>query len=258
MRSRYITRMQMLELVQPRGAAGSLRHRLVAAAVALPLLAGCRETLTEVESGIVESGTWPALKIEQTLPSLGDLIGTSQPGVEEIAVVERWEASWDHGTATGGELREEIYRDLEALSAMVDSAAVRVAAASVRGALGEVFRLGGSLPPHLAETIEDAERLLGDAVRASAREDWAGAGLNTLRAADALRETSPRSAALTLVEAAEDALGPPPSGVGAEPAGRARARRLAWWSRIAIQRERYSLAIQRGYYACLLLGVRLP
>ena len=248
----------MLQLVPPRGAAGTLRHRLVAAVVAVPLLAGCRETLTEVESGIVESGTWPALKIEQTLPSLGDLIGTSRPSAGQIAVVERWAASWDHGTATGGGLREEIYRDLEALSPVVDSTAIRVAAASVRGALSEVFHLGGSLPPHLAGRIEDAEWLLGDAERASAVEDWAGAGLNTLRAADALRETSPRSAALTLVEAAEDALGPPPSWVGAETAGRARARRLTWWSRIAIQRERYSLAIQRGYYACLLLDVRLP
>lgn len=248
----------MLQFVPPRGAAGSLRHGLVAAAIAVPLLAGCRETLTEVESGIVESGTWPALKIEQTLPSLGDLIETGQPGPGVVAVVERWEASWDHGTATGGELRAEIYRDLEALSLMVDSTAIRVAVASVRGALGEVFSLGGSLPPHLAERIEDAERLLGDAERASAGEDRAGTALNALRAADALRETSPRSAALTLVEAAEDALGPPPSGVDDEPAGRARARRLAWWSRIAIERQRYSLAIQRGYYSCLLLGVRLP
>ena len=248
----------MLQLVPPRGAAGSLRHRLVAAAVAVALLPGCRETLTQVESGIVESGTWPALKIEQTLPSLGDLIGTSRAGPGEIAVVERWEASWDHGTATGGELREEIYRDLEALASTVDSTAIRVAAESVRGALDEVFQFGGSLPPHLVGRIEDAERYLGDADRASAGEDWAGTGLNTLRAADALRATSPRSAALTLVEAAEEALGPPPAGVGAEPAGRARARRLVWWSRIAIQRERYSLAIQRGYYACLLLGVRLP
>ena len=250
--------MPILQLVPPRGAAGTIRHPLVAAVVAVPLLAGCRETLTQVESGIVESETWPALKIEQTLPSLGDLIGTGQPGRGEIAVVERWEASWNHGTATGGELREEIYRDLEALSSTIDSTAVRVAAESVRGALGEVFRLGGFLPPHLAGRIEDAERFLGDAERTITEGDWAGAGLNTLRAADALLETSPRSAALTLVEAAEEALGPPPTGVGAEPAGRARARRLTWWSRIAIQRERYSLAIQRGYYACLLLDVRLP
>lgn len=250
--------MQILQFVPPQGSAGSLRRRLVAAAVAVPLIAGCRETLTEVESGIVESGTWPALKIEQTLPGVADLIGAGRPGPGEIAVAERWEASWEHGTATGGKLRAEVYRDLEALSPMVDSTATRAAAESVRGALGEVRRLGGSLPPHLAVRVDDAGRFLREAEMAGAAEDWPQAGLHVVRAADALRETSPRSAALTLVEAAEDALGPPPSGVEAEPADRSRARRLAWWSRIAIQRERYPLAIQRGYYACLLLGVRLP
>ena len=251
--------MKKHRIVAPWGAGGALRHRVRAVAViAVPLLAGCRETLTEVESGIVESGTWPALRIEQTLPSLGDLVGTGRPGAEVIAVMDRWETSWEHGTAVGEELRDGIYRDAGALDPGVDSAAVRVATESVRSALAEVRRFGGSLPPHLATRIDDAGRFLHEAEMAGAVGDWSGAGLNVVRAADALRETSPRSAALTLVEAAEGALGPPPSGVGGEPAGRARARRLAWWSRIAIQREQYSLAIQRGYYACLLLEVRLP
>lgn len=229
---------------------------MCAALIVLPLLAGCRETPTEVESGIVESGTWSALKIEQALPSLADLIGTGHTGAEAIAVVERWESSWDHGTAVGGNLRDRIYLGAGVLRLVVDSAAVRAATESVRGALGEVFQFGGSLPPHLARRIEEAERFVEEAGKSSTMEDWPVAGLKTLRAADALRETSPRTAALTLVEAAEDALGPPPSEVGGEPAGAARARRLAWWSRVAIQQERYSLAIQRGYYACLLLGVR--
>ena len=226
--------------------------------IAVPLIAGCRETLTEVESGIVEPGTWAALKIEQTLPGIGDLIGKGRPGAGEIAVVDRWEASWDYGAVVGGSLRDETYIAAAVLRLSVDSGAVRVATESVRGALGEVRQFGGYLPPHLAVRIEDADRFLREAEAASLQADWPGAGLNTLRAADALRETFPRSAALTLVEAAEVALGPPPSRADGESEGRARARRLAWWSRIAIQRERYSLAIQRGYYACLLLGVRLP
>ena len=249
----------MLQLASSRGAGGSVRHRVCAAAViAVPLATGCRESLTQVDSGIVEAETWPALKIEQTLPRLGDLLATDPPGAEEIAAVDRWEATWDYGTAVGGDLRDEIYLGARALPSVVDSAAARVAAESVRRALGEVLQFGESLPPHLARRIDNAGRFLEEAGAASAAEDWAGAGLDALRAADALREASPRSAALTLVEAAEDALGPPPSGVDGEPAGPARARRLAWWSRIAIQQERYSLAIQRGYYACLLLGVRLP
>ena len=249
----------MLQLASSRGAGGSVRHRMCAAAViAVPLLTGCRESLTQVDSGIVESETWPALKIEQTLPRLGDLLATDPPGAEEIAAVDRWEATWDYGTAVGGDLRDEIYLGARALPLVVDSAAARVAAESVRRALGEVLQFGGSLPPHLTRRMDDAGRFLEEAGAASAAEDWAGAGLDALRAADALREASPRSAALTLVEAAEDALGHPPSEVGGESAGPARARRLAWWGRIAIEQERYSLAIQRGYYACLLLGVRVP
>ena len=251
--------MRNLQLASSRGAGGSVRRCVCAAAViAVPLLAGCRESLTQVESGIVEAETWPALRIEQTLPDLGDLIATDLPGAEAAALADRWEATWDHGTAVGGGLRGEIYLSARALPLVVDSAGARVAAESVRGALGEVRQFSGSLPPHLARRIEDAARFLQEAEAASVVEDWAGAGLDALRAADALRETSPRSAALTLIEAAEDALGPPPSEVGGEPAGPARARRLAWWSRIAIGQERYSLAIQRGYYACLLLRVRLP
>ena len=257
-RSRYITPMKTDQLLPPAGK-GSFRRRVLATiAVAVPLIAGCRETLTEVESGIVEPGTWAALKIEQTLPTIGDLLGTVPLRAAEVALADRWEASWDHGTTLGGGLRDEIHADAGALGLTVDSGRVRVAMEWVRGALGEVRRFGGSLPPHLDVRVEGAGRFLQEAERASIAADWPGAGLATLRAADALRETSPRSAALTLVEAAEKALGPPPPQADEEPAGRARARRLAWWSRIAIQRERYSLAIQRGYYACLLLGVRLP
>ncbi len=242
-----------------RGPGGPLRRRLLAvAALAAPLLAACRETPTEVESGIVEYGTWPALGIQQPLPTLADLVATDRPAPEATAFVDRWQATWDHGTALGGDLRKAVYREVGALRPTIDPAAVRLASESVRGALAEVRRFGGSLPPHLATRIDDAARLLREAETAGAGQDWSAAGLIVVRAADALRETSPRSAALTLVEAAEDALGPPPSEAGAEPADLARARRLAWWSRMAIEGKRYSLAIQRGYYACLLLGVRLP
>ena len=158
----------------------------------------------------------------------------------------------------GRDLRDRVYRDAAALPLAIDSAVARAALASVRGAMSEVREFGGALPSHLVSRIEDAERSLHEAEAAPTTEDWRRAGLYALEAADHLRETSPRSAALTLVEAAEDALGPQPSGAASEPAAAARARRLVWWSRIAIQQEQYSLAIQRGYYACLLLGIRLP
>ena len=221
-------------------------------ALVLPLSAGCGETLTEVESGVVGAETWPALKIESALPGMGDLVGADGGG----ELVDRWASSWDRGTVVGGTLREEIHADARALLDPIDSTAVLRAIESVRGAVAEVRGFWRSVPPPLVARIEEAASFLGEAERAGAAGKWTEAGLGALRAADALRETSPRATAITLVEAAEDALGPPPSAVAGEPTARARARRLAWWSRIAIQRERYALAIQRGYYACLLLGVR--
>ena len=249
--------MEIHGLPPRRGRPASGRFRAwTACSLFLPLSAGCGETLTEVESGVVGAETWPALKIESALPAMGDLAGADGGGARHAELVDRWASSWDRGTVVGGTLREEVHADARALLDPIDSTAVLRAIESVRGAVSEVRGLGRSLPPPLVAPIEEAARFLGEAERAGAAGKWTEAGLGALRAADALRETSPRATAITLVEAAEDALGPPPSAVAGEPTARARARRLAWWSRIAIQRERYALAIQRGYYACLLLGVR--
>lgn len=245
--------MEIHGLPRRRGRPAFVRDRAwIGWAFALPLSAGCGETLAEVESGVVGAETWPALKIESALPGMGDLAG----GTRHAELVDRWESSWDRGAVVGGTLREQIHADARASLDTIDSTAALRALESVRGAVAEVRGFDGSLPSHLARRVEDALRHLEEAERASAAGKWTEAGFGALRAADALREVSPRATALTLVEAAEDALGPPPSAVAGEPTARARARRLAWWSRIAIQRERYALAIQRGYYACLLLGVR--
>lgn len=250
--------MPFLRFASPRAAGGTVRHRLSAAAlIALPLLSGCRESLTQVDAGVVESGIWPTLRFEQSLPTLGGLAAAGPFGAAEQALVDRWESTWNHGATRGRELREGVYREARALPFTVDPAVARGATESVRAALGEARGFGGSLPPHLTRRIDVAGRLLAKAEAAGPEGDWTGAGLHALQSADILRETSPRSAALTLVEAAEAALGPPPSVDGGEPASLARARRLAWWGRVAIRGERYSLAIQRGYYACLLLGVRV-
>ena len=245
--------MEIHGLPQRRGRPACVRDRAwIGWALALPLSAGCGETLTEVESGVVGAETWPSLKIESALPGMGELAG----GPQHAELVDRWASSWDHGTVVGGTLRQEIHADARALLDPIDSTAVLRAIESVRGAVAEVRGFGRSLPAPLVAPVEEAARFIEEAERASAAGKWTEAGLGALRAADALRETSPRATAITLVEAAEDALGPPPSAVAGETTARARARRLAWWSRIAIQRERYALAIQRGYYACLLLGVR--
>ena len=249
--------MEIHGLPRRRGGPASGRFRAWTGwSLAIPLLAACGETLTEVESGVVGAETWPALKIESALPGMEDLAGADGGGARRAELVDRWESSWDRGRVVGGTLREQIHADARAWLDPIDSTAALRAIESVRGAVAEVRGFDGSVPSHLARRIEEVARFLDEAERTRAAGKWTEAGLGALRAADALRETSPRATALTLVEAAEDALAPPPSAVAGEPAARARARRLAWWSRIAIQRERYALAIQRGYYACLLLGVR--
>jgi hypothetical protein len=66
--------------------------------------------------------------------------------------------------------------------------------------------------------------------------------------------------ALTVVEAAEGVLAATASST--EPAAdsrtRTRALRLTNWARTAIETGDYARAIQRGYYACHLLGASIP
>lgn len=240
--------------------AGALRRLgLAGAIVAVAAPAACRESLTQVDSGVVAPALRPALKIARPLPGLADIVEAGRPSQEEEAtLLARWRDSWDHGAATGGILREEIYLAAGSLAVTADSAAARSAAVAVREALAEARSFGRSLPPHLTRALAEAERLLNEAGRAISAGDWNAAVFGAVRAADALRETSPGAVALALVEAAEDVLGPAPGEGGGEPVDRVRARRLAWWARLAINAGGHELAIQRGYYACLLLGVELP
>lgn len=224
-------------------------------AVAAP--AACRESLTQVESGVVAPALRPALKIAQPLPGLDGIVDAGPPAEEAASLLARWRNSWDRGAAAGRILREDIYLAAGSLAVGADSATARSAAAAVREALAEARSFDRSHPPHLARALAEAERLLGEARRAISAGDWNAAVFGAVRAADALRETSPRAVALALVEAAEDMLGPAPGEGGGEPIDRVRARRLAWWARLAINTGHHELAIQRGYYACLLLGVEL-
>ena len=199
------------------------------------------------------------MKIAHPLPALADIVTAGQPPGRETPLLAKWEESWNHGVAAGRPLREEVYLAAGSLALDVDAAAARSAAEAVRAALAEARSFALLLPPHLTRALGEAGRLLNEAERAGSGENWNASALTALRAADALRETSPRTVALSLVEAAEEVLGPlPGEEYGEEPADTARARRLGWWGRVAIDGGRYALAIQRGYYACLLLGVGLP
>lgn len=236
------------------GASG--RRALAAILVSLVPSVACRESLTQVDSGVVASALRPALKIAQPLPGLPDIVAGGATPRGTTTLLSGWEDSWNHGVTAGRLLREETYLAAESLGLGSDSSTARSAIEGVRAAVAEVRSYNPPLSPHLAGALEEAGQLLDQAERAGV--DWGTAVLKALRAADALRETSPRTVALSLVEAAEEALGDPPDGDDEEAADSARARRLVWWSRVAIGAGGHELALRRAYYACLLLGVELP
>ena len=227
-------------------------------AVALASSVACQESLTQADSGVVASALRPALKIARPLPRLPDIMAGTPPSPGTTQLLAKWEDSWNHGVAAGRLLREETYLAAGSLGLGSDSVTARSAIKGVRAAVAEVRSHNLPLSPHLNGALRETEQTLEKAERAGADGDWRTAGLKALRAADALRETSPRTVALSLVEAAEEVLGAPPGADDEEAADSARARRLVWWSRVAINAGGHELALQRAYYACLLLGVELP
>ena len=251
---------------------------LAGAAVTLLSLPGCQETLTQVDSRVIAPATRPALDLSGSLPRLADVVASGghgsdgtggarladvgAPASQQIraAILARWEASWSHGTARGGRIREEIYRSGDFRALDFDPAAIRSAVESVRAALAEVDLISGPLPPRLTHPLSEARRLVDMAEPPDDVPSSAGSALDALRAADALREISPRAVALTVVESAGEALAAAASDV--EPAAdsytRRRAERLTAWARTAIATGDYARAIERGYYACHLLGVSIP
>lgn len=261
-------------------------ERAVCVAVAAVLLGGCHETLTQLEPQLIAPATHPALVFSRSLPELGDIVrGPDQPAgfdgsgavAETESLVSRWDASWDQGTGEGQALREAIYRAVASGAAELDEAATRSMMDAVRQALIEAGIRARVLPPHLAGPLDDARRYIDEAERAREAGDAAGWALAGLRAADALRETTPRRVALRLLTAAEEAMAgeaamvasqtagnPAAQGeesaedhpaAGGDDAGRlTRADELIRWTRAAIASGDYERAIQRAYYACRLLG----
>ena len=251
----------------------------ICVAVAAAFLAGCHETLTQLEPQLIAPATHPALVFSRSLPELGDIVrGPDQPpdfgggdasaGAE--ALVSRWDASWDRGPGEGRALREAIYRAVASGAAELEEGAARSMMDEVRQAVVEAGIRTRDLPPHLAGPLDDARRFIDEAERAREAGDTPGWALAGLRAADALRETTPRRVALRLLAAAEEAMAEaaatvaPPGAMEAdgdrpaaqrdETAPLTRADELIRWTRAAIASGDYVRAIQRGYYACRLLG----
>ncbi len=265
-------------------------ERAVCVAVAAVFLGGCHETLTQLEPQLIAPATHPALVFSRSLPELGDIVRGADrpadfaggPGISPESLLSRWDASWDRGAGEGRVLREAIYRAVASGAAELDEAATRSMMDAVRQAVVEAGVRARVLPPHLAGPLDDARSFMDEAKRAREAGDTPGWALAGLRAADALRETTPRRVALRLLAAAEEAMAGEAATVASPGAGEAggddtaaggeelagddpaaggddagrltRADELIRWTRAAIASGDYERAIQRGYYACRLLG----
>ena len=219
------------------------------------LAMACHESLTQVDSRVVAPATRPALDIASGLPRLADLV-TGEARDTGEAVLGRWENSWNMALAAGSRLRAGIYGSAAGWDLAFDTTSARAAIEAIHTTIAEIEGVAHPLPPHLSRQLAEARRLLGAAETARDEGNVTESVLATLRSADALRGTTPRMVALGLVESAEQALAAaaqeaPDSG----PTGHARARRLTEWARSAVDMGDYEKAIQRGYYACRLLGV---
>ena len=238
--------------------AGNISGLALAGVLAAALSAACGKSLAEVESGVVAAGLRPALKLSRPPPTLAELTGGA-PADSMAALAAKWEAAWARGSAAARRERlEEVYDAAPRLLASVDSAAARGAVAGARASLAESRVMSASLPGRLSEALRQAALHLDGAAQALSAGDWSTASLGALRAGDALREVSPRIVALELVDAAYRAMPAEREDDLEEPVNVRRARRLAWWARVAVAAGSYELAIQRAYYACLLLGTSPP
>ncbi|MDE2982759.1 MAG: hypothetical protein OXU74_16335 [Gemmatimonadota bacterium] len=246
------------DAVPPEWRGSRRRLRIVLFGAGSAALAGlssaCHESLTQVDSRVVAPATRPALDIAGSLPRLADLV-TGDTRDAGAAVLGRWEDSWNMALAAGSRLRAGIYGSAAGWDLAFDTTSARTAIETIHATIAEIEGVAHPLPPRLSRQLAEARRLLGAAENARDAGDVTESVLATLRSADALRGTTPRMVALGLVESAERALGAaaqeaPDSG----PTAHARARRLTEWARSAIDTGDYEKAIQRGYYACRLLG----
>ena len=202
---------------------------------------------------LVATETRPALRLGAVLPELSDL----HP-LQDSTDLQEWLSSWDMGAARGRPLRMVLYDRLTAAEPKPDGDAVSAAIEQIRSTLDDLDSLRTDLPLHLALPIGEAQRFLILAGSAQDQRQWSEASILALKAADALREISPKSVAWALVETAEAALSESKLPEGVTEEATVRAQRLIRWARSALFTNGHPRAIQRAYYACRLVGVILP
>lgn len=212
---------------------------------------GCHDSPSDPLAAITTVETVPSLAISSHLPAIGDL-AARLPDLDAVqeALVE-WEASWDRedGELIRSELRQEVTPVLyEVLGASSARSAVQAL-----DWLRETPDLAEGLPPELGRAVARALDLLGQADQAlEAGRGEAALGL-ALAASDAVRSITPEAVARRLIGRGRSLMESGAMALGDEQ----RARHLLNGAERALDREDYTRAIQRAFYACQVMeGVR--
>jgi hypothetical protein len=211
----------------------------------------CHDSPSDPLASITTVETVPSLAISSYLPAVGELAARlPEHEVLQEALVE-WEASWDRedGELIRSELRQEVAPVLyEVLGASSARSAVQAL-----GWLRETPDLAEGLPPELGRAVARALDLLGQADEAlEAGHGDVALGL-ALAASDAVRSVTPEAVARRLIGRGRTLMDSGAMALGDEQ----RARHLLNGAQRALDREDYTRAIQRAFYACQVMeGVR--
>lgn len=234
---------------RPRRAAG-------ACLLVMTGVTACQDASSDPLALVVTEETAPAIALERALPALPVLVSTTGLEVELAGPVADWTASW------------EDLGDRSARDAAIEAAAPELAEVLGEGGvyatlrpLQEAVRALESLdelPPDLAATVEDV-RFTVHASEAALRTGRLESALRDgLMASDRLREVGPQAVARVLVARGDQLLtrlDETPDG-SLDTLSRDRARGLITRARRALEEGDYTLALQRAYYAAMLLEPR--
>lgn len=223
----------------------------------------CRDAGAGGPLGVVlTEETRGALSLGLEVPSLPHIVdrstdaGDLDVGDSGDEWTGRWEASWLMRPARGREARWEVYD--EAVGPLARSLGPQ----GVRSTLTDVEEAARAaegaeldeLPPLYRARVEEARELVDWGFRTLDEGHAAAALRAALEAADRIRTVSPEGVARVLLDRAHRASEDLSEHSAEE---RERIQRLVQGAEAALGEGDHRRAIQRAFYACQLLGVRL-
>ncbi len=239
------------------------------ATIALPLLSGCEDTVTDPEEVMVASEAAAVLRSAADLPTLPDVIGNVLADSASVPASVRYtlhsaDELWARAAAENDLVRAARWRDRAVslaaphLTASLDSARLTALRHQLRGwidvASGMLkhFRL-----PEVEQALDDAAGLLARSEVAEVRGEHAAAVWLALSAQSRLVDSTPRVVARRMSDMAlERYRADEARGVTLDERTQQRVERLVSGAREALDRQDYLRAIQRAYYANQLLEER--